>query len=260
MTQPTRIDAHFVVGGMSHDFDFVRLEILKLLAEIPEVRTSVSPDYRGSERLEACQSLITYTCNVDPAPDDEKAIEQFVKLGGRWLVLHSTSSLLEWGEEGVRSVHSDRPFFNVIGNAFIAHPLIEPYTVTPADSDDPLIRGIEPFEINDELYLYDMMAPVEILLETEFSGEAPGFTRSDWTKDSPKRPVMYRRKYGEGEVLFLSPGHARGHYDAPHRTPYYPQIERGAWDQPVYHELLRRSLRWAVGMDILATPESVAAE
>ncbi|MNP44644.1 hypothetical protein D3C76_1385160 [compost metagenome] len=26
---------------------------------------------------------------------------------------------------------------------------------------------------------------------------------------------------------------------------YYPLVERGAWEQPVYYELLRRGLSWA---------------
>jgi hypothetical protein len=26
----------------------------------------------------------------------------------------------------------------------------------------------------------------------------------------------------------------------------YPSIERGSWKLPVYHELLRRAIRWAV--------------
>ena len=249
MDHPSRIDAHFVVGGASHDFDFVRLEILKLLAEIPEVRTTVCSDFSESARLKDCRFLVTYTCNVDPDPKAESALERFVGGGGRWFVLHATNSLLEWTEAGVASRHSDRPFFDIIGSAFIAHPPIGAYTVKPTETDDPLVAGIEPFVIEDELYLYDMLGPVEVLLETEFHGQAPGFTRVDWTGGPAKHPVMYRRKYGEGEVLFLSPGHARGHYDAPHRTPFYPNIERGAWTEPVYYDLLRRGLRWASGTD-----------
>ncbi|MBT7565567.1 MAG: ThuA domain-containing protein, partial [Porticoccaceae bacterium] len=34
------MDAHFVTAGKYHDIDFARLEILKLLAEHTEIRTT----------------------------------------------------------------------------------------------------------------------------------------------------------------------------------------------------------------------------
>ncbi len=48
----TRIDAHFIAAGKYHDNDYQRLEILKLLAEHPEIRTTVAADYSGLERLD----------------------------------------------------------------------------------------------------------------------------------------------------------------------------------------------------------------
>jgi len=29
----------------------------------------------------------------------------------------------------------------------------------------------------------------------------------------------------------------------------YPQVERGSWKLPVFHELLRRAIRWAARLD-----------
>ena len=43
----SRIDAHFIIGGKYHDMDTPRIEILKLLAEHPEVRTTVACDFSG---------------------------------------------------------------------------------------------------------------------------------------------------------------------------------------------------------------------
>ena len=53
----TRIDAHFIAAGKYHDIDSPRLEILKLLAEHPHIRTTVACDYSGLERLDACRFL-----------------------------------------------------------------------------------------------------------------------------------------------------------------------------------------------------------
>lgn len=249
MDHPARLDAHLIVGGASHDFDFVRLELLKLFAEIEHVRTTVSADFEDLDSLSRAGFLVTYTCNVEPSREAEAVLAHFVEAGGRWLALHATNSLLEWTEGGVASRHGPRPFFETLGSAFVAHPPIGRYTVEPCASDHPLVRGIGSFEVEDELYLYDMLGETETLLETRFRGTAPGFTREDWTDGDDHRPVMYLRRVGQGEVLFLSLGHARGHYDAPHRTPYYPKVERGAWEEPVFYELLRRSIAWAARTD-----------
>ena len=57
---------------------------------------------------------------------------------------------------------------------------------------------------------------------------------------------MYRKPVGEGAVLYLTLGHCRGHYDMRPLMDYYPQVERGAWELPVFHELVRRGLSWAM--------------
>ena len=64
------MQAHLVAGGRFHDIDFARLELLKLLAELPHIRTSVAGDYRDGERIAACDLLITYTCDVVPTADE----------------------------------------------------------------------------------------------------------------------------------------------------------------------------------------------
>ena len=85
-------------------------------------------------------------------------------------------------------------------------------------------------------------------MHTTFTGEATGFVNADWPDDEP-RPVYYINRQGAGEVLYLNLGHARGHYDMQPRVPYYPEIERGSWENPEYYELLRRGLkvlRWDI--------------
>ncbi|MGN6500768.1 MAG: hypothetical protein ACTHKM_11550, partial [Tsuneonella sp.] len=63
---PARIDCVLICGGVWHDFDFARLELLKLLAEDPRVRTRVFEDYSNIEAIRAADILITYTCDVTP--------------------------------------------------------------------------------------------------------------------------------------------------------------------------------------------------
>jgi type 1 glutamine amidotransferase len=60
---------------------------------------------------------------------------------------------------------------------------------------------------------------------------------------------MYLRNLGKGTVLYNTLGHCRGHYDMAPVLDYYPRIERCSWEKPAYYELLRRSLRWARGLN-----------
>ena len=70
----TRIDAHFIAAGKYHDIDYPRLEILKLLAEHPHIRTTVAADYSGLELLDQCRFLITYTCDLMPTREQALAM------------------------------------------------------------------------------------------------------------------------------------------------------------------------------------------
>lgn len=236
-----RLEAHLVVGGMAHDFDFARIQLLKILSEDERIRTKVSSTWEEFNG-DSDTVLITYSCNLKPSDEAAIRLRDFVDSGGRWIALHATNSLLSWGEDGVNCAPPEGPFLDTLGSAFQGHPPIGEFKVSSAGSNHPLVEGIQSFDVVDELYLSDFSTPVEVLLSTRFGGEVPGFMKSHWDED--ERPVMYIRKLGKGEVLYLTLGHARGHYDAPHRTPYFPEVERGAWDIPEFYELLRRSIKW----------------
>ena len=89
---------------------------------------------------------------------------------------------------------------------------------------------------------------MKVLLHTRWTGETKGFAERDWSRDEP-RPVMYLKTVGAGEVLYLTLGHARGHYDMRPFADEYPNVERGSWKVPAFQELLRRGLRWAARLD-----------
>ena len=54
---PSRIDCVLIVGGLYHDMDFARLELLKLLAEDQRVRTRVFEDYSNVDAILAATRL-----------------------------------------------------------------------------------------------------------------------------------------------------------------------------------------------------------
>lgn len=248
-----RINAVLVVGGKWHDFDFARLELLKLLAIDDRIRTQVSSDYENVGLLADADILVTYTCDVRPSPGAQIAIRDWVTAGGRLFALHASNSAIDGPDEfgpPFETPDAMPVFSDVLGSRFLSHPPISPYpvTVSPGAESDPLVLGITTFHANDELYLSEMRAAVEPLLESRWTGTTTGFAESEWHVDEP-RYVMYRRPLGGGCVLYFTLGHCRSHWDmkhAPFHGMRWPTIDRGSWELSEFHELLRRGVAWSI--------------
>lgn len=246
-SHPSRIDCVLVCGGVWHDMDFARLELLKLLAEDQRVRTRVFEDYENVEALAAADVLITYTCDVSPSLRAQEVLRDWLAKGGRWYALHGTNSVLRLLDSGPNAGLWDAPrwtplFMELLGSQFLSHPPIAPYRVTVADPQHPLVTGIEPFDTTDELYHLDCHGPLHVLLETECTEEGTGFVEA---ADAPgQHPVMYLKSHGKGAVLYNTLGHCRGHYDLQPLADWWPTVDRCAWDLPVFYELLRRGIAW----------------
>jgi len=241
--RPPRINAVLICGGVWHDMDFARLELLKLLAEDSSVRTRVFEDYEHIEAITGADILITYTCNVVPSLEAQEALLEWLHKGGRWYALHGTNSVLRLLENGLFDAPRWAPLFmETLGSQFITHPPIAPYRVTVADPTHPLVAGVEPFETTDELYHLEQHGPLHVLLETECHVPGTGFVEA---ADAPgTHPVMYLKSHGQGAVLYNTLGHCRGHYDLQPMLDWWPSVDRCAWDLPVFYDLLRRGIAW----------------
>lgn len=242
-----RLDAYLVAGGKYHDIDFARLELLKLFAEQPRLRVAVGADYSDIEAICRADFIVTYTCDVSPDPAQTERLREAVAGGKRWFALHGTNSILRFLADGrVDSPRENDPFMELLGSQFLSHPPIAPYLVEPSDPAHPLVAGIGPFTVDDELYLSRLLGERHLLLHTRWTGTTPVFVDDAWPDDEP-RPCMYLHPFGAGQVLYLTLGHCRGKYDMQPLIEEYPEPERGAWKTPEYYELLRRGIRWAMG-------------
>jgi type 1 glutamine amidotransferase len=243
------IDAYLVCGGRYHDIDYARLQLLGLLAEQERIRTRVAENYADVEAIEASSFLVTYLVDVVPDDASSRRLRSYVETGHRWLALHGTNSLLRYVKgRGWEAPREAQLHMETLGSQFIAHPPIAPYRVEVTQPAHPLVAGIGAFDADDELYLSELHPPLDVLLHANWSGHTPGFAESDWSRDEP-RPVMYLKHHGNGAVLYLTLGHARGRHDMRPLMEEYPQIERGSWSKPAFIELLRRAIRWAARID-----------
>lgn len=242
---PTATDVHLIAAGKYHDIDFARLELLQLLAETPELRTTVAMDFSNTARLAECALLITYTCDLMPQPGEVEALRAFVERGGRWLALHGTNSILRFDQVDKVTTPDDAPdFMALLGTRFTGHPPIAPFKVRIA-RDHPLTAGLRDFATIDELYLCDVTADIEVLMDSRFEGgDCPDFACRDFAPQDV--PILYLRALGAGAVLYCSLGHCRGHYDLRPLSNYWPHPQRCSWDYPVFREILRRGIGWGV--------------
>ncbi len=260
MDLPEPLHCALIVGGKYHDMDFARLELLKLLAEDGRVLVNVYPDYEKIDEILAADFLLSYTCDVIPDAAGQARLRQWVADGGRWYALHGTNSVLRFIEDGRVDTPDLAPaFMETLGTVFASHPPIENYRVYPtqAGQHHPLTADIEAFDTVDEQYLCEVRAPIETLLATRFAGKTDRFVKGEW--EEGEHPVFYVRPIGSGAVLYLTLGHCRNHYNLRPMVDFYPKIERGSWDLPIYYELLRRGIAWAKDDYGAGAPQGAAA-
>lgn len=239
------MNVHLIAAGKYHDIDFARLELLKLLAETPELRVSVAPDYGNADLIEAAGVLITYTCDLVPDAEQVEMLTGWLERGGRWIALHGTNSILRFMPDGTVETPAAAPrFMELLGTQFAGHPAIGRYKVQITRGDHAMTQGLRAFSVIDELYLTRRTAEIDVLLHTTYSGVCPEFGPQEW--DESEVPVLYERRIGRGSVLYLTLGHCRGHYDLKPLAEFYPHPERCSWNYPVYYELLRRAIRWGI--------------
>jgi hypothetical protein len=233
LTQP--LLANLVTGSpaRNHDFDFARVRLAQALYEAGDIRTDAWNNYDAGEAIEAGDMLVSYTSQVPVADGDCAALRRFLEGGGRWFAIHASNS-----------VRDNQHLPAILGSRFITHPAYSHFPVTISAPSDPLLQGIDPFEVDDELYVIEVHGEIEVLLETRWGGEALGGRQIE----EGVRPLMYRHNLGEGGVLYLALGHANRPFDTPRPDAVQPD-RRGPWDMPVYKELIRRGIAWAARRD-----------
>ncbi|MEU8900305.1 ThuA domain-containing protein [Nocardia sp. NPDC048505] len=242
-----RVDAVLVCGGRWHDFDYARLRLLTELAGYEHVRTRVFEDYDCAAALGAADLLVTYTCARVPTAEQRGQLSDFLARGGRWLALHGTNSAIEpVGPNRFATPRALGELPRLLGSQFLGHPPIAPYLVELSQPRHPLVAGLEPFVVTDELYISELHPPLEVLAHTRFVGESTGFEEGHTTVDEP-RPVLYLKRHDPGTVCYFTLGHCRGRFDLQDLgVEDLGVTDRGSWTVPAYRTILRRCLRWAV--------------
>ena len=266
MTAPSgRIDAYLVCGGAWHDFDFARLELLKLLAEDERVRVKVAEHYEDIEAITAADFLVTYTCDVRPSEAAQQALRALGR--GRRPVVRPPRDERRHrpaGGQGRGPVHhpaGPSPLFaDTLGSQFLSHPTIEPYpvTISPGRRGRPARRGHRGLRRHTTSCTCASTTASSSRScrpagRATTHGVRRGFVagRRPPAGDVPPAPRRWLRAVPHPGPLPRPLRHGRLR---PYDGSYWPTVERGSWEVAEFYELLRRGLSWAAAPARAAVP------
>ncbi len=189
------------------DAEAVLRELARELGLEPDVRDTLA--VLSPATLPAHDLLVNYWTGGKLEPEQVQAVLDFVH-GGKGLVgVHGATCCFQ----------ENRDYIDLIGAEFRTHPEQQNLDIEIVDADHDITRGLEPFTIWDELYLFHEGHPkdVHVLAQTR--------SYEDMTV-----PVAWTRQPGDGRVFYLSLGHGAE-----------------AYGNPAFQEFLRCGMRWALG-------------
>jgi hypothetical protein len=141
-----------------------------------------------------------------------KAVQVGVGLGG-------------WHGGMADSFRANTDYQWMVGGQWVKHPGdIIRYRVNIVRPGDPIVAGLDDFDMESEQYYMHVDPGNEVLATTTFSGE---HGNAPWIAGTVM-PVVWKRRYGKGRVFYASVGHVRKDFDV-----------------PAAQEIVRRGLLWA---------------
>jgi type 1 glutamine amidotransferase len=187
-----------------------------------EVRVVEDASFLDSAALDRYQVVVLHYMNwMTPGPGEAARanLKRFVENGGGLVMVHfACGAFLEWPE-----------FVSLAGRVWNpqlrAHDPHGRFTVAITQPEHPIMKGMAPFETEDELYTcLDGKVPIEVL--------ATATSKVD-QKDYPMAFVLHA---GKGRVFHAPLGHDVKAFN------------------PTVLELFRRGTAWAAGLPPLSTP------
>ena len=209
------------------------------LGEYEQVRTRVFEDYACSTPSTGADLLVTYTCNVRPDAEQQDALVG-LRGAGRPVAgaaRHALGASTRRDDAGLfRTPRVLGEVADVLGGQFLAHPPIEPYTVEVTAPEHPLVAGIEPFEVRDELYVLELHPPLEVLLHTRFTGAVPRLrARATSPTTSRGRCCTCKQHRARAPCASSRSGHCRGRFDMQDRgKDDLGRRDLGSWEVPEF--------------------------
>ncbi len=191
-----------LTGQNNHNWAMTTPELKRILVDSGRftVEVTETPEACTAETFSRYDVLLSnwntfgdkVTVREWPAPMREALVE-FVRKGGGFVVVHAGgASFPDWAD-----------YQKIIGGTWgkgTGHGPVHAYTVKFTDPNHPIVRGLAPFQITDELWHRMPIQPGTIILATAFSA----LDQKGTGQDEPKVMVT---EFGQGRGFNLVLGH-----------------------------------------------------
>ncbi len=178
------------------------------------------------ERLSDFAGLVIFANQTSIAPDQERALLEYVAAGHGLIPIHCASYCF----------HNSDAYIALVGAQFQRHGT-GVFRVEQNAVQHPILDGFQSFESWDETYQHHRHNSVDrTVLEVRTSeGTSTGFPGDQGRRPSANErgsangePWTWVRTHGEGRVFYTAWGH-----------------DDRTWSHPGFHNLIERGIRWA---------------
>lgn len=185
-------------------------EILTTAGVTTDVRASLDV-FADAQAMSRFDLIVPVWTMGTLSPEQAKGLMEAVKNGAKLAGFHG-------GMGDAFRANTEYQF--MVGGQFVAHPGgIREYEVKIVRPDHPLMKGLDDFKVVSEQYYMHVDPTNEVLATTRFDG-----TGAEWIAGAVI-PVVWTRRYGAGQVFYMSLGHVAEDFKVPE-----------------VHEILRRGL------------------
>ena len=183
--QPKRIELLFLGHNSRHHDSARYAPMLKeaIAADGITLTYTADPNDLSPEKLSGYDALMIYANHTKIAPEQEKALLDFVAGGKGFLPIHSASFCFQNSPE----------YIALVGAQFQRHGTGE-FTAEIVEPDHPTLKGITPFQVWDETYVHTKHNTDRTVLMERVDAEG----REPWT---------WVRAHGKGRVFYTAYGH-----------------------------------------------------
>ncbi|MDI6828219.1 MAG: ThuA domain-containing protein [Armatimonadota bacterium] len=177
-----------------------------------EVEISNTMDsYLDEEKMKSLNLVVPCWTMGQITPEQERGLLGAIKSG---------VGIAGWHGGMGDSFRSNTAYQFMVGGQWVEHPGgIVDYVVNIIKPEDPIVKGLSDFKMKSEQYYMHVDPSNEVLATTTFGGE-----HYPWIAGCVM-PVVWKRKYGEGKVFYMSLGHVAKDFEVPEVLEI---IKRGA--------------------------------